>query len=279
MFADWPRLALIAIALALATAFPARGEERCLHGDCVNGYGTREIANARISRGNWMQGVRHGFGHEETADGKEIWQGAFLNGGLNGSAIYFSVRERGASSYYVGSWKNGRRHGYGVYVHSDGGRASGEFVDGFWQGQGEYSGPRGERYEGSVANDRYDGVGTLTIPGYVRYTGSWKAGLREGEGEETFFDGILVYRGSYRENRPSGAGSVWMDGRELHRGPIDPQAGYGFGIRKDDSGFFYVGELFDGQPHGRGAQLLSGGEVSTGLWVAGTRSGATPPAK
>jgi hypothetical protein len=279
MFADRPRLALVgaalALALALATAASARGEIRCLHGDCKNGYGTAEIADARTTRGTWVQGYRHGYGLEETADGKEIWQGAFANGSLNGPAVYITLRERIA--YYVGSWKDGRFHGYGVYVTTIGARFSGEYVDGLWQGQGEFSGPGGERYEGGVANERFEGVGTLSLPGIRRYTGSWKAGLREGEGEETFLDGVFVYRGSYRADEPSGAGRVWMDGREVHQGPIDPKTGYGFGVRKDDSGFFYVGELFDGHPHGRGAQRMQGGEVITGLWVGGTRSGALAP--
>jgi hypothetical protein len=276
MVADRRRHLLLLIPLVLVGLRAARAEEGCLYGDCENGYGTREIEGGRIWRGTFQQGIRHGYGHEESAAGDEIWQGLYLDAGLNGKAVFVAVKERFATVYYLGAWKGGKRHGYGVYVNADWGRYSGEFVDGVMQGQGEYLGTRGDRYTGGYFNDRYEGIGTLTIPDVLRYTGAWKAGLREGEGEETFFDGIFEYRGGYREDKPNGTGTVYMDGREIHRGPVDPERGYGFGARKQEGGGVYVGELRDGRPHGRGA-LTRFGDVHTGIWVDGVRSEAAPP--
>jgi hypothetical protein len=275
MLADRRHRLLLLIALVLVNLPAAHAEEGCIYGDCQNGYGTREIAGERIWRGTFEQGTRHGYGHEESAAGDEIWQGSYLNGGLNGKALFVAVKERSSTVYYLGTWKAGKRDGYGIYVNVDWGRYSGGFVDGVMQGEGEYVGTHGDRYTGTYFNDRWDGIGTLTIPDVLRYTGSWKAGLRVGEGEENFFDGTFEYRGGYRADKPSGTGTVYMDGREIHRGPVDPEHGYGFGARKDEGGGVYVGELLNGRPHGRGA-LARAGDVRTGLWVDGVRREAAP---
>jgi hypothetical protein len=59
---------------------------------------------------------------------------------------------------YVGQWKDGQRHGKGLYVSTR---------DGF-------------RYNGEWLTDKPDGQGTLTLASGDRYDGWWRQGQRHG---------------------------------------------------------------------------------------------------
>ena len=267
------RFALATLA-AIAASPPAGAEDRCVQGNCQNGFGTAEISDERVHRGLWQMGIRHGFGRETTTAGDQIWEGSFANGSLNGEAFFTAVREGLAGDYYHGGWQGGRRHGYGVYMAADGSRYCGDFRDGAREGKGEWATTTGVRYVGDFARDRFHGTGSIVMPTWLEYTGEWQDGRRHGSGDETFFDGVFRYRGSYREDRPDGSGTVWMEGREIHRGGVSPERGYGFGTIRRDDGTLYVGELRDGRPEGRGAERTVDGDVRVGVWAGGARRDA-----
>ena len=53
-----------------------------------------------------------------------------------------------AAFSYEGGWKDGEKHGQGVWTHPDGRRYEGQWKDGKWHGQGVETHPDGRRYEG-----------------------------------------------------------------------------------------------------------------------------------
>lgn len=79
---------------------------------------------------------------------------------------------------YVGGFKAGRKHGFGVKTWPNGDRYEGTFVDGQKAGHGMYSwgrGPwQGERYEGGYRDDKRHGEGTYRWPTGDVYSGPWK---------------------------------------------------------------------------------------------------------
>ena len=79
---------------------------------------------------------------------------------------------------YVGGFKAGKKHGFGVKTWPNGDRYEGTFADGQKAGHGKYSwgrGPwQGESYEGGYRNDQRDGEGTYRWPTGDVYRGPWK---------------------------------------------------------------------------------------------------------
>lgn len=53
---------------------------------------------------------------------------------------------------FPGSFKAGKRHGFGVYTYGNGAKYEGEWVAGLFQGQGNYRFPNGDRYIGEVSD-------------------------------------------------------------------------------------------------------------------------------
>jgi hypothetical protein len=102
---------------------------------------------------------------------QDSYTGPCVNGLAEGEG-----RASGVASY-VGGFKAGRKHGYGVKSWPNGDRYAGEFVEGRKEGRGVYSwgrGPwRGERYEGEYRDDKRHGEGIYTWPTGDVYEGPW----------------------------------------------------------------------------------------------------------
>ena len=68
--------------------------------------------------------------------------------------------------YYVGDWKDNKRHGQGTH---------------YYEG--------GERYSGDWRDDKWNGYGTKYYADGDRYTGNWKDNRKHGEGTFYFLFG------------------------------------------------------------------------------------------
>lgn len=86
-----------------------------------------------------MKGNLHGQG---TYVGEHISQ---PNGVDDASAIEIP---EGKNSY-EGNWEHGMKHGYGVFVWSDGSKYEGYFKDDQFHGEGEYTRSDGKHYKGT----------------------------------------------------------------------------------------------------------------------------------
>lgn len=93
--------------LAAAALFPIQGAaDECMEGDCDNGHGVGFTDEGGVYNGEWRNGVPDG-------------QGTLSHG----------------KSTYVGGFKDGRFHGYGVYTKSDGTVQEGNWEDGIFKGR------------------------------------------------------------------------------------------------------------------------------------------------
>ena len=98
-----------------------------------------------------------------------IWEngcwyyGETKNTYANGAGIFYDVDEYGCSCKYIGTFKNGKYHGYGKYRHFNG-----EYYMGEWKN-----------------NDRH-GEGTIIYENGDMYSGNWFHNYKEGFGEWTY---------------------------------------------------------------------------------------------
>jgi hypothetical protein len=137
------------------------------------------------------------------------------------------------NSTYVGEWKNGRPHGFGIATETgkwkyvgdfrDGKRQGmgiatpypylekyksigvgyvGEWKDNKWDGFGKYVYIDGASYVGQWINNNQNGNGTLKYSDGKKYVGEWKNGLYHGQG-------IL----SYQDWTKSPEEGVWLENK------------------------------------------------------------------
>lgn len=53
------------------------------------------------------------------------------------------------SSIYEGEWKDGRKHGYGIYYYGEGDKYEGWWQNGCHHGRGKYTWENGDVYDGN----------------------------------------------------------------------------------------------------------------------------------
>jgi len=103
-------------------------------------------------------------------------QGSYVGHCVNGLAEGMGIAK--GSAEYVGEFKGGRKHGWGVKVWPSGDRYVGQFVDDAKQGMGLYvHGPgspwAGDSYSGEWVADRRNGRGVYQWASGERYEGTW----------------------------------------------------------------------------------------------------------
>uniref|UniRef100_A0A0B7AWY2 MORN repeat-containing protein 4 n=1 Tax=Arion vulgaris TaxID=1028688 RepID=A0A0B7AWY2_9EUPU len=111
-------------------------------------------------------------------------------------------------SVYHGQWdSDGRRHGYGSLILSDGSKFRGNFDKGFYSELGAIDFTDGSKYEGEFLKGRFHGLGVFVQSNNMRFEGEFKDGKICGLGivsfpngshglprNEGYFDGMKIVR-------------------------------------------------------------------------------------
>eukprot|EP00596_Hydrurales_sp_CCMP1899_P002142 CAMPEP_0119038418 /NCGR_PEP_ID=MMETSP1177-20130426/7355_1 /TAXON_ID=2985 /ORGANISM="Ochromonas sp, Strain CCMP1899" /LENGTH=481 /DNA_ID=CAMNT_0007001005 /DNA_START=733 /DNA_END=2178 /DNA_ORIENTATION=- len=118
---------------------------------------------------------------------------------------YHSLGNEGYYSY-DGEWKNGKMHGLGSYIYSDGLRFDGQFIENTMEGIGtsQYIG-EGVSYEGAWRKGKFHGEGRMKCKGGSMYKGEFVTGRRERQGRLDYGVG-LSYEGEFLDGKPNGRG-------------------------------------------------------------------------
>jgi hypothetical protein len=152
------------------------------------------------------------------------------------------VNGRGTMVYstghtYTGGFKDGLRHGEGVFLLPGGRKivgvweygeiregtstqADGTTYEGHWMfrernGQGTLTYPDGRKYIGEFKSDQRHGQGTMIYPDGRKYVGEFQYGERNGQGILTYPDG-RKYTGEFKDGEKNGQGTlVYPDGKNL----------------------------------------------------------------
>ncbi|MCL2186500.1 MAG: tetratricopeptide repeat protein [Treponema sp.] len=224
--------------------------------------------NGSVYYGDWVNGIRSGWGRLTAANGEE-YTGDYFNDERHGKGKYKWPDGR----EYSGDWVNGQRTGKGKETDAEGAVYEGDFLDGLYHGEGKYT-EKFDRsfYEGSFLNGKRNGKGKYTnnyYDGWYRlrhsYEGDWVDDKKHGKGKE-IYNPDKSYGDSYE-------GDFVNDERT------------GKGIEKRVNGLVYEGEFFEGSFHGKGTiyysdgitdksgYKFSKGDIYEGDWVYGNRTG------
>ncbi|KAJ8022140.1 MORN repeat-containing protein 1 [Holothuria leucospilota] len=170
---------------------------------------------------------------------------------------------------YEGEWKEGKKHGHGKLVMTDGSYYEGEFINGEIEGHGFRKwATTGNTYSGQFCNGELNGFGIMTYGTGAVYEGEFQSNKREGRGVMKFADGS-VYEGLFHNNVRHGEGSQSFANGDCYVGDWVQDKRQGSGELK-----FYDGSVYDGQwrndfYNGAGTLIHSSGMTYDGMWVNG----------
>ena len=182
---------------------------------------------------------------------------------------------------YEGEWKDGKRHGKGIYTWPDGGKYDGEWEDGEIHGQGilvlsdgyteegEFSDneliigtvtwPNGEKafldgskgFSSIVEGEDGNGKGFKQYPDGSSYSGEWKDGEYQGHGTFIHSDGSLE-KAQWHEGKKQGEGKVLQVNGISYEGNFENDKRHGRGYYRIPGRSMYEGEWINDKKHGKG---------------------------
>ena len=138
--------------------FDAEGKER-YEGDWKNdqktGQGTMYYESGSVYQGSWVgdQKCGHGVMTWVTDQGVETYEGAWDKGMPNGVGeqtweLVAQSTQHHMKNRYNGAFKDGYRHGFGIFHYATGARYEGQWAYGVKQGVGVFSYEDGTKYTG-----------------------------------------------------------------------------------------------------------------------------------
>ena len=101
---------------------------------------------------------------------------------------------------YKGSYKNGKKHGHGTWIHPDGDSYKGKFIANLKRGYGKYIFQNGEEYLGHYKRDVQHGLGQYTYNNGEIFKGEYKNNVRDGQGF-LVFKGDTIKSGIWEKNK------------------------------------------------------------------------------
>lgn len=111
------------------------GNNKCVRGNCEDGYGVYIYNSGMKYEGEWKNGKKYGKGTLTYPDGTK-YEGKWENNRMHGFGIKTSPVFRAYK--YIGEWKNGRKHGKGIQYYSPDEWYDGEWKNGLKHGYGEF---------------------------------------------------------------------------------------------------------------------------------------------
>ena len=238
-----------------------------------------DFCRALIKRGAKLSGFNLGANSgppdlaiEKKETPSEQYSGERLNGKFHGNGTYVWTN----GDKYSGEWRDGRKHGQGRYEWSNGEKYAGEWTDNDWTGTGTHYLADGRVYTGQMIKGKRHGHGKMVYTDNGVYSGEWEEGLRSGRGFLKFPDGS-EYIGEWKEDRFEGHGKLtWPKGSVYdgtYEGGFKEGLRHGVGTYIWPSGAKYVGDWNKGQLTGSGTHFLMDGEIYNGTFVKGHRHG------
>ncbi|RDD44078.1 MORN repeat-containing protein 1 [Trichoplax sp. H2] len=172
---------------------------------------------------------------------------------------------------YEGGWHNGKKHGHGKLIMSDGGYYEGEFKDGEMDGAGFRKWSNGNSYTGEFDKGEINGIGIMRYADGGSYEGDWHYNLREGNGTLTTKNGD-IYEGMFYNHKRHGTGTqVYGDG-DCYEGDWILGLRQGHGVLRSTDGSIYEGQWRNDRFHGLGGMQHSSGVIYEGMWIGGRPS-------
>lgn len=160
---------------------------KCLQGNCWDGYGTYRYHSGMKYEGEWKYGLRHGNGKLTLPD-LYVYDGQWRFNQRDGHGTIVYRKGSHHIAMYEGSWKGGNREGEGTMVYQNGARYIGIWKNGIRSGKGTLVSRPGIIFEGQWESDTLRG--NIIITGFDgdRYKAEL-SGNNNIQGSVTFPDG------------------------------------------------------------------------------------------
>ncbi|XP_049870567.1 alsin [Pectinophora gossypiella] len=147
-----------------------------------NGYGVMKYTNGDIYEGYFKDGQPHGHGIKKqgdfTSSSATIYTGEWVNGVRQGYGVMDDI---GKGEKYLGNWSDNKKHGCGLIVTLDGIYYEGLFMQDVLTGHGVMVFEDGTHYEGEFRSAGvFSGKGVLTFSSGDKIEGSLSGAWTEG---------------------------------------------------------------------------------------------------
>ncbi|XP_041479651.1 MORN repeat-containing protein 1-like isoform X6 [Lytechinus variegatus] len=168
---------------------------------------------------------------------------------------------------YEGEWKEGKKHGHGKLLMSDGSYYEGEFINGEIEGHGfrKWATSR-NTYSGQFYNGELHGHGVMNYGLGGSYEGEWQHNRRQGHGVLKLSDGTH-YEGSFHNNIRHGEGSQTYVNKDQYVGDWIMDRRQGSGELRCNDGTIYDGQWRNDMFNGQGTMIHCSGMVYEGMWI------------
>jgi hypothetical protein len=176
---------------------------------------------------------------------------------------------------FEGQLVNGKPHGPGTLIKSDGTRIVGEFLNGVPHGLASETKTDGAKYKGPWMDGVYHGAeGLLELSDGTIYRGDFVNGQPEGSGKLSWKDQTVqyVYEGQFIAGKFQGKGRLQRDGF-LYEGDFVSGDFHGKGrLALNDR--VYDGDFRDGKMNGVGSLTYTDGKIYVGTFIDNSVTGA-----
>jgi len=263
-------------------------QQKCIKGNCQNGYGTSTFPNGNKYVGDFVDGKFHGLGIfyftdgnkyigdwvEEVREGKgrmKFKSGAEYFGGFHRNKFHgMGMMHYADGSSYDGSWENNKPHGEGVFVFADSSRYEGSFWEGHRHGFGLMVYSDGSFFEGQWEYNKRNGQGVMTFSSGEEVRGEWEEGLFQGEWSRlSFEEDTTSLRNCNLQFCAAGRGKYYYTDGSKYIGDFFNGNPEGDGTIFYKSGDRYEGGWKNNAPHGKGIMYYLDGKVIGAIWDFG----------
>ena len=191
-----------------------------------------------VRKGTWRNGEFTGWGRESRRN-KEVLEGKFINGLLNGKGIFKNSRnnlytgdfvdskKEGLGElytnriHYIGEFKADKLDGKGIIEFlKEGHKYEGDFKNNEINGRGVFQWKNGDVYEGDMTDGKMNGVGIYRYADGQIYEGEYLNGIREGKGR-IIVNNMVIFDGEFREGHRVVKGRVTSSFRPTNNGNAD----------------------------------------------------------
>lgn len=194
----------------------------------------------------------HGYGVQNTS--RHRYLGLWKHGMHHGFGVTLCRDEQRFYIEHIGFYHRGKAHGLGRKFFSNLSlRYIGNFHKGMFHGYGlTYTKSRKLKYEGFFKRNKYEGIGKeYYLHGKIFRFGYFKDGKAHGEIIEYLPNGFVYYNGSMKDNQYSGNGILWTT-ISKYEGEFWKNDFHGIGMFQSDDNYFYEGRFWKNRFHGNG---------------------------
>lgn len=248
--------------------------------DKENGFG-RETYQWGYYEGQWKDGTWYGKGKEYHNKNGTTYEGIW-NGIDNATDVIKTINGKSTRGKIINKdFTPDTKNGYGKDVY-DNGYYEGYFKNGCRHGKGIYRWDSGSVYDGEWENDLKSGYGKMTVS-WGTYEGLWKDDIRFGNGIEKnnkgeVFEGIWNDSDTadnvfYTYNGVTKRGKI-KDGKFVEDANVSESVPQYTNFQTEEYGNGrYEGNIVNGKRHGHGTYYWNSGSRYEGNWTNDVRTG------